>query len=92
MADTARLPACGRVNHRAGHVLAAEQCLRQDGPKATLHLSQDLDADALLSRDPLALLLGMLLDQQIPMEKAFRGCSTTTPTLCANWAAGSSSP
>ncbi|MCW2622485.1 MAG: HhH-GPD family repair protein, partial [Frankiales bacterium] len=27
----------------------------------------------LLSRDPLALLLGMLLDQQIPMEKAFKG-------------------
>jgi uncharacterized HhH-GPD family protein len=40
---------------------------------ATLHLSQDADADALLSADPLALLLGMLLDQQIPMEKAFRG-------------------
>ncbi len=40
---------------------------------ADLHLSQDPDADALLSRDPLALLLGMLLDQQIPMEKAFRG-------------------
>ena len=39
----------------------------------TLHLSQDADADALLSRDPLALLTGMLLDQQIPMEKAFRG-------------------
>jgi uncharacterized HhH-GPD family protein len=38
-----------------------------------LHLSQDEAADALLSRDPLALLLGMLLDQQIPMEKAFRG-------------------
>ncbi len=38
-----------------------------------LHLSQDHDADALLSSDPLALLLGMLLDQQIPMEKAFRG-------------------
>ena len=39
----------------------------------TLHLSQDEAADALLSRDPLALLLGMLLDQQIPMEKAFKG-------------------
>ncbi|MCW2668806.1 MAG: Fe-S cluster assembly protein HesB [Frankiales bacterium] len=39
----------------------------------TLHLSQDTDADALLSKDPLALLMGMLLDQQIPMEKAFRG-------------------
>lgn len=40
---------------------------------AALHLSQDPDADALLDRDPLALLLGMTLDQQIPMEKAFRG-------------------
>ncbi len=40
---------------------------------ADLHLSGDEQADALLGRDPLALLLGMLLDQQIPMEKAFRG-------------------
>jgi uncharacterized HhH-GPD family protein len=39
----------------------------------SLHLSQDPVADDLLSRHPLALLLGMLLDQQIPMEKAFRG-------------------
>ena len=38
-----------------------------------LHLSQDPDADALLSKDPLALLLGMLLDQQFPMEAAFAG-------------------
>ncbi|MCW2615784.1 MAG: HhH-GPD family repair protein [Frankiales bacterium] len=39
----------------------------------TLQLAQDPDADALLAQDPLALLLGMLLDQQIPMEKAFKG-------------------
>lgn len=36
-----------------------------------LHLASTPDANALLERDPLALLLGMLLDQQIPMEKAF---------------------
>jgi uncharacterized HhH-GPD family protein len=36
-----------------------------------LQLSQDPDSDALLDRDPLALLIGMLLDQQIPMEHAF---------------------
>lgn len=36
-----------------------------------LMLSQDVSADALLERDPLALLLGMLLDQQVPMERAF---------------------
>ena len=39
----------------------------------TLRLSQDVAADELLSKEPLALLLGMLLDQQIPMEKAFVG-------------------
>ena len=39
----------------------------------SLYLAQDADADALLDRDPFALLLGMMLDQQIPMEKAFSG-------------------
>jgi len=38
-----------------------------------LHLAQDTRADALLSRDSFALLVGMLLDQQIPMERAFAG-------------------
>ena len=41
--------------------------------RPSLHLAQDPDADALLSRDPLALLIGMLLDQQFPMERAFAG-------------------
>ncbi|MBC9728042.1 HhH-GPD-type base excision DNA repair protein [Streptomyces sp. TRM68367] len=39
----------------------------------TLHLAQDPDADELLGRSPLAALVGMLLDQQIPMEWAFKG-------------------
>ncbi|OBF14487.1 HhH-GPD-type base excision DNA repair protein [Mycobacterium sp. ACS4331] len=39
----------------------------------TLQLVQDPDADALLESSPLALLIGMLLDQQIPMEVAFAG-------------------
>ncbi|WP_431958864.1 HhH-GPD-type base excision DNA repair protein [Actinacidiphila sp. bgisy160] len=39
----------------------------------TLHLAQQPEADALLSRSPLAALVGMLLDQQIPMEWAFSG-------------------
>jgi uncharacterized HhH-GPD family protein len=38
-----------------------------------LQLAQDPDADALLDRDPFALLMGMLLDQQFPMERAFAG-------------------
>ena len=36
-----------------------------------LCIAQDAAADELLSRDPLALLIGMLLDQQFPMERAF---------------------
>jgi uncharacterized HhH-GPD family protein len=38
----------------------------------TLRLAQDPDADALLTDNPLALLMGMLLDQQFPLEWAFR--------------------
>jgi uncharacterized HhH-GPD family protein len=37
----------------------------------TLNLPIDADANKLLSTDPLALLIGMVLDQQIPLEKAF---------------------
>jgi uncharacterized HhH-GPD family protein len=44
----------------------------QNGPM-TLHLTGDAAADTLLSEDPFALLLGMLLDQQIAMEAAFAG-------------------
>jgi uncharacterized HhH-GPD family protein len=36
-------------------------------------LAQQPDADALLDSNPLALLLGMLFDQQFPMERAFAG-------------------
>lgn len=36
-------------------------------------ITGDDEADALLGRDPLALLLGMLLDQQVTMELAFAG-------------------
>jgi uncharacterized HhH-GPD family protein len=39
----------------------------------TLRITQDDAADDLLGRDPLALLLGMLFDQQFPMERAFAG-------------------
>ncbi|MBX9978911.1 MULTISPECIES: HhH-GPD-type base excision DNA repair protein [Mycobacterium] len=38
-----------------------------------LQLVQDPAADALLESNPFALLVGMLLDQQIPMETAFAG-------------------
>ncbi|MEW2009076.1 HhH-GPD-type base excision DNA repair protein [Microbacterium sp. NPDC078814] len=38
-----------------------------------LHITGDTAADALLTENPTALLIGMLLDQQIPMETAFTG-------------------
>jgi uncharacterized HhH-GPD family protein len=37
-----------------------------------LCLAQDPEADALLSKDPFALMVGMVLDQQVPLEWAFR--------------------
>lgn len=39
----------------------------------TLWLTGDEAADRLLSQDPFALLVGMLLDQQVAMETAFAG-------------------
>ncbi len=50
----------------------------------TLRLAQHPDADALLSRSPLAALVGMLLDQQVPMEWAFTGPHTIVRRLGAD--------
>ncbi|MGW9026583.1 HhH-GPD-type base excision DNA repair protein [Streptomyces sp. NPDC055722] len=50
----------------------------------SLHLAQDPEADALLGRSPLAALIGMLLDQQIPMEWAFKGPWTIAQRLGAD--------
>jgi uncharacterized HhH-GPD family protein len=44
-------------------------------------LAQHREADALLSKDPLALLIGMVLDQQIPLEWAFTGPLTLSQRL-----------
>ncbi|NIY70191.1 HhH-GPD-type base excision DNA repair protein [Streptomyces malaysiensis] len=48
---------------------------------ARLRLAQQPEADALLERDPLALMIGMLLDQQVPMEWAFSGPYTIARRL-----------
>jgi len=45
--------------------------MRQTGRMVTI--AQDPDADQVLASSPFALLTGMLLDQQYPMEHAFRG-------------------
>lgn len=44
-----------------------------DGKDFTVRIAQQSDADELLGRSPLAALVGMLLDQQVPMEWAFTG-------------------
>jgi uncharacterized HhH-GPD family protein len=46
-----------------------------------LMLSQQPAADALLDKDPLALVIGMVLDQQIPLEKAFSSPYVLTERL-----------
>ena len=38
-----------------------------------LNITADPVADQILSEDPFALLAGMMLDQQFPMERAFAG-------------------
>jgi uncharacterized HhH-GPD family protein len=54
-----------------------------------LHLSGDPEADALLSKDPLALLVGMVLDQQIPLERAFAAPAELARRLGAPYDAAS---
>jgi uncharacterized HhH-GPD family protein len=44
--------------------------MSRNGPEA-LHFTADPEANRLLAQDPLAVLLGMLLDQQVTMEWAF---------------------
>jgi len=47
----------------------------------TLYITGDVDADSLLNSDGTALLVGMLLDQQVPMEWAFAGPATLRARL-----------
>ena len=47
----------------------------------TIPITGDAEADRLLVENPLALLIGMLLDQQVPMGWAFRGPFTLRERL-----------
>ena len=42
-------------------------------PVERLHFTGDQEADKLLAREPLALLIGFALDQQVTVQKAFSG-------------------
>lgn len=50
-------------------------------PKVSFPVTNDPEANALLVDDPLALVIGMLLDQQVPMEWAFRSPNTLRSRL-----------
>ena len=50
-------------------------------PTAAMPVTGDPAVDEFLVTDPLALVIGMLLDQQVPMEWAFRGPSTLRDRL-----------
>src|SRR4029079_16870166 len=68
-----------RVRRGAGSIAAAATVVDtptrwHDGSRA-IHITGDERADQVLTDSPFALLLGMLLDQQYPMEHAFRGPS-----------------
>ena len=50
-------------------------------PTTARSLAPNAEADALLNSDGTALLVGMLLDQQVPMEWAFAGPATLRQRL-----------
>jgi uncharacterized HhH-GPD family protein len=50
-------------------------------PDDRLYLTGDDDADRLLAADPMALLIGFALDQQVPVQKAFSGPSVLLERL-----------
>ena len=60
------------VEGKAGASCAEVQAWH-DRAMTPVNITGDDAADALLSSDPLALLIGMLLDQQVTMEVAFAG-------------------
>jgi len=63
----------------------------RDGPypiQVNLHLAQDPESDSLLSSNPLSIVIGMVLDQQIPLEWAFRGPKELERRLGAPLSAG----
>ena len=52
---------------------ARKAAAKQATAPSAICLAQDPAADALLDRDPFALVAGMVLDQQFPLERAFAG-------------------
>jgi uncharacterized HhH-GPD family protein len=55
----------------------------------SLHLAQDPAADRMISENPMALLIGMVLDQQVTIEKAFSSPAELARRLGSPLSAGS---
>jgi len=53
------------------HAVTGANIVRMTSPR--LHFTGDAEADALLFREPMALLIGFVLDQQVTVQKAFSG-------------------
>jgi len=70
-------PRCG--SHPAGVVVIPP--ILGSVAKVAFPITGDAGADRLLTEQPLALVIGMLLDQQVPMEWAFRGPATLAARL-----------
>src|SRR5947207_2961621 len=69
--------------------MAPDSEMIDDVAKKKLRLAGDVEADQLLTKNPLALLIGMVLDQQIPLEWAFHGPYELQQRLGAPLDAGS---
>ena len=59
---------------------------------ASIWLTGDAEADQLLTDDDNALLIGMILDQQVPMEKAFGGPLVIAERMGGKWTRQRSPP
>jgi uncharacterized HhH-GPD family protein len=67
---------CSAISHSAVFTAGVGRILRGEGVASfnvKLCLAQEREADQLLSENPFALLVGMVLDQQVPLETAFAG-------------------
>jgi uncharacterized HhH-GPD family protein len=67
---------CSAISHSAVCTAGVGRILRGEGVASfnvKLCLAQEREADQLLSENPFALLVGMVLDQQVPLETAFAG-------------------
>jgi uncharacterized HhH-GPD family protein len=66
-------PLCGLEAILSNVTIRREGRYHPRMPDAVLHFTGDPDSDSLLAQDPLALLIGFVLDQQVTLQKAFSG-------------------